>query len=826
MALSQSVSFLYNSQLPGIGAERANLNTPLIIRDIISWKLTDKLNTIDEFKVKITKLNNNLKEIYQERDIFISALNLQGIIIGINDIDDNVLELIIQETAWHFTRRIYKIEDTLKEYNITLAKPASFPDLIQGIIDSANLDMPVLSELNIPGLISYWKFDGNTDDSKGTHNGTWVSSSHYVNGFHHNNQAMDTENTDYITVADHADLDLDYDKPFSLVVRFKTTDLGATVIVGKTLAAQQGPGWSLSLKSADQKLRFSLEESSSVGYDFNTKTVVTDGEWQHAVITYDGLEAADFSGWNIFLNGIDDFNSGSNSNPSGSAQNGELMSFGADADGTDKTDIIIDEVRLYNRKLTELEAVTLFRATQPDIDNIRRMLKWKLGDGESFLIPDLGSIYQFDENLVDNKGVHDLTEIGTPVYVDQLYDKMIKFPTSADSASLADHADYDKTLTQPFSFSFWYIPPSEDTYVILAKKIGSGGVDAGYSIIWEGAGGSNRILARYADGTTDHDVRSAAGGMKVGQLYHIVVTKGATANKDAIRIYVDKVVTQGANVAMSGSFANSQIFVLNRFSAGSFAGTNQIIGDLRKYDKELTPEEISLLFEAKFSYIDNIRTDGVPATSDLDFDIKWKNYYELFQIIAKETLNDIWFEEDRVIIATKGKTVVPDSNDRIYKKLKSKISLKNYANIVTVVGAKVTGVNVHSTQVDTVNDFTYQYEKVVSNNNLKTQASVDTVAPRILTEFNSVNPDVTIDISNEIIKKYDLKSGDIIKIIASTSTQKVKGFYRIVSLVHGDDRSIVKLQFSSDGKFIPRISDSLEILNAALIKIKEIELNS
>ena len=38
--------------------------------------------------------------------------------------------------------------------------------------------------------------------------------------------------------------------------------------------------------------------------------------------------------------------------------------------------------------------------------------------------------------------------------------------------------------------------------------------------------------------------------------------------------------------------------------------------------------------------------------------------------------------------------------------------------------------------------------------------------------------------------------------------------------------SALKLQFSKTGKFIPRISDVLDILPAALLKIHDLELNS
>ena len=218
--------------------------------------------------------------------------------------------------------------------------------------------------------------------------------------------------------------------------------------------------------------------------------------------------------------------------------------------------------------------------------------------------------------------------------------------------------------------------------------------------------------------------------------------------------------------------------------------------------------------------------EDIPATSDFNFDIKWKTYYEVLRLIAVHSLNDLWFEENKVYIGTKGKSITLDRDDKIYEKLKTNIDLDTYGNIVNVVGAEFGGVNLHTNIIAAQTDLLYNYERVVSDNNLKSQASVDGVASRILEDFDSITPDVKIEIRNETIQKYNMQSGDIIKIISNSETQTVKGFFRLISVVASNSRSLIKLQFSKTGKFIPRISDSLDILEATLIKLHDIELNS
>ncbi len=247
-------------------------------------------------------------------------------------------------------------------------------------------------------------------------------------------------------------------------------------------------------------------------------------------------------------------------------------------------------------------------------------------------------------------------------------------------------------------------------------------------------------------------------------------------------------------------------------------------------DPASLPDFLQLILDSANSIPDMPFTwtlgEDIPTTSDFDFDLKWKSYYDVLRLVARNSANDLWFEGKKVFVGTKGKQITLDSDDRIYKKLQTKLDLDVYGNIVHVVGAKVGGVNVHATATAAVTDLQFTYERVVSNNNLKNQDAVDGVIDRLLDEFDTIAPDVNIDINQSTVHKYDMKSGDIIKIISNSRTQKVKGFFRLIDVIIGSSRSSIKLQFSKTGQFLPRITDSLDILSAALIKIHDLELNS
>ena len=223
--------------------------------------------------------------------------------------------------------------------------------------------------------------------------------------------------------------------------------------------------------------------------------------------------------------------------------------------------------------------------------------------------------------------------------------------------------------------------------------------------------------------------------------------------------------------------------------------------------------------------------DSDDSTTEFEFDIKWKTYFDVLKTLALNTLKDLWFENKKVYLGKKGKSIILDKSDTLYGKLVSKIDLDAYANIVNIVGAKEKTVNnektnFYTTRSDTNTELTYNYEKSISNNTLKTQDATDEAAARVLTEFNNINPDVTIDVTEEIINKYDMKSGDILKIASTTETQKVKGFFRIIELNMSNTKNSLKLQYNKNGKFLPRASDTLDMLKTLVQKIHEIELNS
>jgi len=218
--------------------------------------------------------------------------------------------------------------------------------------------------------------------------------------------------------------------------------------------------------------------------------------------------------------------------------------------------------------------------------------------------------------------------------------------------------------------------------------------------------------------------------------------------------------------------------------------------------------------------------EDIPANIICKEKVNDKNYYEMLQLFAKHAITDLFFIKNKVYFAKQGKTINLDPREQIFKKITSSIDLDTFGNIVTVVGAKEAGVNLVATEEVVQNKLQYDYERVVTNNNLTTQKSVDNVAVRVIDEYNNVNPDVNLELSKDLIQQYNLQLGDVFSISSDSITQSVKGFYRVIKLDIDDTKADVTLQYSIDGKFIPRLMDSIDLFAAILNKQKNIEINT
>ena len=222
---------------------------------------------------------------------------------------------------------------------------------------------------------------------------------------------------------------------------------------------------------------------------------------------------------------------------------------------------------------------------------------------------------------------------------------------------------------------------------------------------------------------------------------------------------------------------------------------------------------------------DWIKGDDI-ATGTVSIKGKYLNHLDVLRLIAKNSANDLYFEGHQIIIGTRGKTVDVSRDSFFFDLLNSLVDLDKYANIVSVIGqADNNGDRNFQERTNMIHNLTYNYEKVVVDNKLNNDSLLSQTADRLLGEFNVSSPSLQTTITIAKFKEYDIKIGDVLKIVRKLGEVKVRGFYRIVKIAVNSDNAKLTLEFSETGRFIPRLLDTSTVFEKVLEKIRELEIN-
>jgi hypothetical protein len=199
------------------------------------------------------------------------------------------------------------------------------------------------------GLVSYYKFDGDATDSIGTNDGSSVGDPTYSTGILNNAVVLD--GNDYISVPANADQALST-YSISMWVYFETSI--PTGWVALLEHDRFGPNnYALFKTSGSNNIRFSYSQSQFVD---GNDGVLTPDTWHHIVGTFSGSQA------NLYIDNVLD-NSATNSPSVTPTQ--DILTIGANNNGSEYFTGSIDEVRIYNRALTPAEITTLFNQGAP-----------------------------------------------------------------------------------------------------------------------------------------------------------------------------------------------------------------------------------------------------------------------------------------------------------------------------------------------------------------------------------------------------------------------------------------------------------------------------
>ena len=213
------------------------------------------------------------------------------------------------------------------------------------------------------GLVGYWKLEESSSpavDSSGYgHNGTWVgdptSSSTVPTVNFANNNSISLDGTDdSVSIPDDSHLDTTQVTAMAWIKTAATDDFSG--VVAKVPSGGTRAGWILTVANTSV-LRCDVDSGPSGGFAVST-TTLEDDAWHHVACSYDG------SNIRVYVDG--GAAEGTTAFSAGLGQQDEPIIIGKDPlSAAREFSGLIDEVRVYNRALSQNEITTIANGDQP-----------------------------------------------------------------------------------------------------------------------------------------------------------------------------------------------------------------------------------------------------------------------------------------------------------------------------------------------------------------------------------------------------------------------------------------------------------------------------
>lgn len=329
-----------------------------------------------------------------------------------------------------------------------------------------------------------------------------------------------------------------------------------------------------------------LEKDGSIF--LNSGATMSAGRWNHIALTFDGAD------WATWLNGA---KQGLVSDPVGiPSQTTTSLTIGRrNYTGVESYfDGSIDEVKIYNRGLSEAEIKNLYNSTRKILVNVpqKDLVKDGLVGNWSFNGPDMSGVTVIDRGSGGNNG----TLTGGVATTEGIIGQGLHLDGTNDYVTMADHASLD--LTGSITMSTW-LRHSSDTFKAWEAIFTKG--DSAYRLHLCGntdfCGGPvallNAIEAAFS-GTScsGNGVTSTVVPVTNRWYFVTVVYDGST-----IKMYVDGALD--AQVSCTGTVtANGFAVNIGENSDQTGRYWNGDIDDVRLYNRALSADEVLKLYKA------------------------------------------------------------------------------------------------------------------------------------------------------------------------------------------------------------------------------------
>ena len=455
---------------------------------------------------------------------------------------------------------------------------------------------------------------------------------------------------------------------------------------------------------------------------------------------------------------------------------------------------------------------------------------------------------QFEGDLFDTTGSNDGSmAAGTATYTFGKMDQGFLFDGTR-YITLANESAFDFERTSKFSVSFWIKPANISSNQGLIVKSNDLTTSLGWKISINTSG---EVVFGLADGTTNFTINSSA--LTINEWYHIICTFDGSSNESGMNIYVDSILNNNNKIsnAIGSTILNAVSVAIGAESdGGSRLASGTVIDDVRVYPRELSSSGAVDVFKQRENLTDdhefktytaaNLLVADIltSANADMPVGVVWSmsddfpigdcilefhfdNHYESLLHIAENLGKDLFFNnrDYKIHIETKGKTLDEQQQLDVMITSDPSVSTDNFANTINVLGKTTTTGEQLEKNVTTSTVLRYNYEKVVSNNQINTQDHLSGVASTMLNEYQKLTPSVKGEVPYTQFIKYNIESGDRINLIQPN--KQLKSEFRVMDVTATTEGAKVTLESTETGLIRSRNRGVGEIISDLIKDMEE-----